>query len=268
MRTHLSLFTGAGGGELAAHLLGWRTIAYVERDDYCQRVLRARMRDGLIPTACIHDDVRHLDGRAYRGAVDIISAAPPCQPWSVAGKRRGAADERNLWPDVARLVREIRPQAFFMEQAARMAAQQYFGKILSDLASCGYDAEWSCLSARDIGAPHKLRDRLWLLAYRPQFPADCGSEKKMGHSNDSGCVEQCRPLAVAAEIACAQRTSECVRWWDTDPADAPAESRVGRVAHGVASRVDRIRALGNGWVPQMAAVAYRGLIKRAVASFS
>lgn len=161
----LSLFSGAGGGLLASRLLGWRTVCYVEREPYCQRVIRARIEDGLLDDAPIWDDVKTFDGRPWRGLVDVISAGFPCQPFSVAGKKRAADDDRNGWPDTIRIIREVRPAFAFLENVPGLlaASHGYFGTLLGALAESGYDAVWDCLSAASCGAPH-IRDRLWVLA--------------------------------------------------------------------------------------------------------
>lgn len=171
----LSLFSGAGGGLLGTKLLGWRAAGYVERDGYCQAVLEARIRDGLLDPAPIFGDVRAFlrDGWAdrYRGLVDVVTAGFPCQPFSVAGKRKACGDERNLWPETAEVLKRVRPAFALLENvpglfSARSAeGRNYFGTVLGDLAALGFDAEWGVLGAADVGAPH-LRKRLWILAYR------------------------------------------------------------------------------------------------------
>lgn len=205
----LSLFSGAGGGLLASkYLLGWRTIGYVEFDDYCQRVLAQRIRDGLLDEAPIFGDIRSFirEGYAgaYQGMVDVVSAGFPCQPFSVAGKRKGRDDDRNMWPATFATIRIIRPRYVFLENVPgllsagqtlilialqkvrqfdlfgarnpnsftgrfirdiiKVVGPRYFGRVLGDLASIGYDAEWTVLGADDVGAPHR-RKRLWILAY-------------------------------------------------------------------------------------------------------
>lgn len=163
----LALFAGAGGGLLGSRLLGWRTVGYVERDDYCQRVLAARIKDGLLYEAPIFGDIRSfLDqgyaGR-YRGVVDVVTAGFPCQPFSCAGKRAGADDERNLWPATAECLRVVRPRFALLENVPGLLTSGYFGRVLGDLAELGYDAEWMVLGADDVGAPHR-RKRLWIVA--------------------------------------------------------------------------------------------------------
>lgn len=159
----LSLFTGAGGGIWGSKLFGWRTVGYVEREPYCQQIIRARIKDGLFDDAPIFSDVRTFDGKLYCNRVDIITAGFPCQPFSAAGKQLGADDERNCWPDTVRIIGEVRPLFALLENVPALLSSEYFGKILSDLSSIGYDAKWCVLSAADEGAPH-LRKRLWILA--------------------------------------------------------------------------------------------------------
>lgn len=169
----ISLFSGAGGGLLASHRLGWRTVCYVEKDSYCQQVIQARIRDGYLDDAPLWDDCATFDGIPWRGRCDVVSAGFPCQPFSVAGSGRAADDERNGWPATIRILREVGPRYAFLENVPGLLAPShgYFGEILRDLAEAGYDARWQVLSAADVGAPH-LRKRLWIVAHangtRPQ----------------------------------------------------------------------------------------------------
>jgi len=161
----LSLFTGAGGGILASrYLLGWRTVGYVEWDKYCQRVLRQRIADGLIDDAPIFGDIREFDGTRWRGVVDIVSAGFPCQPFSVAGQRKAENDERNMWPETIRVIREVQPRWCLLENVAGLLATEYVGTIFRELAESGYDCVWRRLSAAEVGAAHR-RDRLWIVAH-------------------------------------------------------------------------------------------------------
>ena len=165
----LSLFTGAGGGILGTHLLGWRPVGYVEFNDYCQRVLAARIQDGFIPNAPIFGDIRAFlsEGyaEAYQGMVDVVTAGFPCQPFSVAGKQRGEDDPRNMWPATRDTIGIVRPRYALLENVPGLLAQShgYFGTVLGDLAALGYDARWGVLGADDAGAPHR-RKRLWVVA--------------------------------------------------------------------------------------------------------
>jgi DNA (cytosine-5)-methyltransferase 1 len=126
--TELSLFSGAGGGLLGTKILGWQTIGYVEKDKYCQNVLRARIRDGFLDDAPIFSDIRTFDGLQYRERVDIITAGFPCQPFSVAGRRKGSNDDRNMWPDTIRVIREVNPRMAFLENVPGLLGKHgYFG---------------------------------------------------------------------------------------------------------------------------------------------
>ena len=159
----IELCAGDGGGLLANLILGHTTICAVEREPHCQAVLRARQKQSLLPEFPIHDDVRTFDGRPWRGSVDVLSGGIPCQGFSGAGKQLGEFDPRNLWPDALRILKECRAPWFFLENVDRLTSFDYWGVILQDLATAGYDARWCVLSAGDVGAPH-LRKRIWLLA--------------------------------------------------------------------------------------------------------
>ena len=161
----LALFAGAGGGILGGLLLGWRTVCAVELDKYAASVLVARQNDGSLPPFPIWDDIRSFDGRPWRGVVDVISGGFPCQDISCAGKQAGIDGERSgLWREMARILREVRPKFVFVENSPMLVGNG-LARVLSDLAACGYDAVWCCLSAAECGAPHK-RDRVWLKATR------------------------------------------------------------------------------------------------------
>ena len=237
----LALFAGAGGGILGGKLLGLRTVCAVEFASYPRRVLLARQRDGLLPRFPIWDDVRTFDGEPWRGRVDIVSGGFPCQDISAAGKGAGLEGDRSgLWSEMARIVREVRPRFVFVENSP-MLTSRGLGVVLGDLAEMGFDAEWCVLGARDVGAPHQ-RDRIWVLASHPgqiRFDARRPQESLQGPWLDG-----------EASVGDA-------RWRTWAP-----EPELGRVADGVAYRVDRLAALGNGQVPQCAAAAFELLRER------
>tara|TARA_R110002020_G_scaffold306918_1_gene522802 strand:- start:47 stop:811 length:765 start_codon:yes stop_codon:yes gene_type:complete len=231
----LSLFSGAGGGVLGTQLLGWEAIGYVEYNEYCQQVIAQRIEDGCLDNAPIFSDVNAFISEgyadAYKGMVGVISAGFPCQPFSVAGKKAAKDDPRNCWPQTLDIIRRVRPRYCLLENVGGLLSRKhrYFETILKDLAESGYDAWWKIISAAEVGAPHK-RDRLWVVAH-------ASSERLEG-----------RELPIGEEEEYATTGSTC--WWDTEP-------RVGRVAHGMAHRVDRLKALGNGQVPAVAATAFK-----------
>jgi len=171
IHTEMSLFSGYGGFSLGLRLAGLttRTICYVEWDKYCQQVIQARIEDGHLDDAPIWDDIKSFDGRPWCGIVDILSAGFPCQPHSNAGLRKGADDDRNLWPDTLRIIGEVGPGLVILENVPGILVGSdgrppYGGTVVGELAEIGYDAEWRVVSAADAGAPH-LRNRWWLLAY-------------------------------------------------------------------------------------------------------
>ena len=163
----LSLFSGAGGGLLASKILGWRPVGYVEKDEFCQRVIAQRILDGWLPAAPIFGDIRDFlhEGYAteYRGLVDIVTGGVPCQPWSCAGKRQGEVDDRNLWPATIDVLRAVRPRLAFLENVSGFLANAYAKEVLSQITKIGFDARWSCLSAASVGAHHQ-RTRVWIVA--------------------------------------------------------------------------------------------------------
>jgi len=187
----LSLFSGAGGGLLGTYLLGFSPVGYVEFSDYCQRVLKQRIKDGVFPEAPIFGDIKAFIGEgyaeSYTGMVDVITAGFPCQEFSVAGARAGSSGERNMWPETWTAIRTIRPRAVFLENVPGLLTSgveadpdidiSYFGSILADLAEIGYsEIRYCILGADDVGAPHR-RKRLWILGY---------SKRKYAGGNNTG----------------------------------------------------------------------------------
>lgn len=154
----LALCAGIGGLDLGVRLAvpTYRTIAHVELDPYARQCLRG----------WVWDDLKTFDGRPFRGVVDLVTAGFPCQPFSVAGKQLAQEDERHLWPDVARVVREVAPQLVYLENVPGLLVRG-MGDVLGDLADLGFDAEWGVFSAAGSGAPH-LRRRVFILASSPE----------------------------------------------------------------------------------------------------
>ena len=235
----LALFAGAGGGILGGKLLGWRTVCAVEREPYAASVLAARQNDGFLPPFPIWDDVCTFDGRPWRGIVDVVSGGFPCQDISAAGKGAGIDGARSgLWKEMARIVGQVGPRYVFIENSP-MLRTRGLHVVLKDLAEMGYDARWGVLGATHAGSPQH-RHRIWILAHPPgergrgwntcRKDAEDAWQRPENQGND--------PRGVGA--------------WDTEP-------RLGRVAHGVAARVDRLKAIGNGQVPAVAVLAWNVL---------
>ena len=273
--THMSLCSGIGGIDLAAEWTGFRTIAQCETDEYASKVLAKNFKG--VPN--LHDirtvgNERLAEYGIDRGAITVLSAGFPCQPYSLAGKGKGDGDERDLWGEVARCIGEIKPRWFVGENTPGLFAranQRYFKRILADLAALGYSVSWGIWGACDVGAPHQ-RKRVFIVAYADgdgrnaeQFQSgksgetlDKAPKREFGgtgwlyggipDANGYG-VEQ---FGEQKEIEKVRRREDnkrrrakenaIGRWWQTEP-------DVGRVVTRCPHRVDRLRGLGNMVVP-------------------
>jgi DNA (cytosine-5)-methyltransferase 1 len=256
----LDLFSGIGGISLA--LEPWVSpVAYCEIDHYCQGVLLSRMRDGHLTRAPIWDDVRTLQGTELP-AVDIVYGGFPCQDISLAGSRKGLDGERSgLYREVIRLVDELGPTFVFLENVASI--QRHAWRVVQDLAERGYDTRWTTLSAAETGAPH-FRDRWWLLGHRASSnPVGILADPYGGRCEISGEPELSREQGQPGDLS-----FRCREIWDKFNPEATGDGRfywsiepdVGRLANGVPSHVDRLRALGNSVVPYQARAAFRYLM--------
>ena len=257
----LSLFTGAGGGLLGTHLLGWRPVGYVEWDDYCQRVIAARIRDGYLPVAPIFTDVREFaqSGAAdqYRGIADVVTAGFPCQPFSIAGRRQAGDDDRNMWPATADVIRRVRPRHVLLENVPGLLACGYAGTVLGDLAEMGYVGRYGCISAAEAGAPHK-RERWWVVANRggERYGFEEGEVRAGRNTFELGGENMADP--VKARLENGERRSAFGELLGIGASDYrsgdgggfgewPTEPGVGRMVDGLAEGVDKcLAALGNG----------------------
>lgn len=259
----LALFAGAGGGILGGHLLGWRTVCAVEYAAYPASVLLARQNDGVLPPFPVWDDVRTFDGKPWRGVVDVVSGGFPCQDISSAGKGAGIDGARSgLWREMARIVGEVRPRFVFVENSPLLVSRG-LAVVIGDLASLGYDARWMCLSAGECGANHE-RDRLWIVACNTDSNGESGrsvNDEAQGmpgicagndaDSNLSQCEGGSLPIGVQQEYAYPGDSL----WWKDKP-------DIHRMDDGMADWVDRLKAIGNGQVPRVAATAFSILSSR------
>jgi len=240
----LALFAGAGGGLLGSRLLGWKTICYVEHNLYRVEVLKARIRDGYLNDAPIWDDVRTFDGHPWAGLVDVVTAGFPCQPFAIGSKKLGDDDDRNMWPDTIRIIGEVKPPFVFLENSTELLLVQkekkpYITRILGELASVGYVGWWGCLSAASVGADHK-RKRLWIVANA----SEPGRKIILRHNvgNSATCHAQIAAKAITLDAV-----------WNRL---ARLEKRLGEpsvfgIDDGMAHRVDRLAAIGDGQVPEV-----------------
>lgn len=229
----LSLFTGAGGGVLGTHhLLGWSTCGYVEWNEYCQRVIAARIKDGYLTEAPIFTNVREFvqSGAAeqYRGIADVVTGGFPCQPFSTAARGRNNAED--LWPWMLRVISAVQPRYVFAENVA--GSRPVWDGVRRDLETQGYSVRGPLrLGSSDVGGPD-IGSRFWLVA-----EADANSQPVRAVNDEAPRM----PESFGAGD-----------WWRTDP-------RTLGVADGVANRMDRLKALGNGQVPAVAASAWQVL---------
>jgi len=222
----LDLFSGIGGFSLGLRMAGgFETVQFCEIDPYCQKVLAKNF-----PGVPIHDDIRSF--RPAPGSADLICGGFPCQDISSIGKNAGIDGERSgLWRELHRVISNVRPRYCIVENVAALLSRG-LGRVLGDLAEIRYDAEWHCIPASHIGAPHR-RDRVWIVAY----PAIQGLER---------CDE--RPK------------SRLLPLYQLSPLHAKADfphqlsaSAIHGSGHGIPHRVDRLRGLGNAVVPQVVA---------------
>ena len=162
MLKHGSLFSGIGGFDLAAEWMGWENVFHCEWNEFGKRVLNYYW-----PNAVSYDDITKTDFTIHRGTIDILTGGLPCQPYSVAGKRKGKEDERHLWPQMLRAIREIQPRYVVGENVAGLISWNgglVFHEVQTDLENEGYEVWPFILPAASVNAPHK-RERVWFIAY-------------------------------------------------------------------------------------------------------
>ena len=292
--THLDLFSGIGGFAIAAQACGYTTIGFCEREPYAQQILKERFAAVLadademrrqaarpkLETArtqqcrrpTLHGDIFTLNGADYAG-VDLLTGGFPCQPFSVAGKRRGAADDRAIWPEMLRVIREAKPAWIIGENVAGIVSME-LDNILSDLEALGYSAWPLVIPACAVDARHR-RDRVWIVAHAiglresqssGSFADERGragnqgedvadAEGFRGNGNFTATIQGEQPRQMHAESINAP--SAFCEW--RDEGEWFAESGMGRVAHGIPHRAHRLRGLGNAIVPQVAEEIIRAI---------
>lgn len=278
--THLSLFSGIGGLDLAAEWAGFESVGQCEFADYPTRVLEKHWPD--VPR---WRDIRTLTGGSFcertgLHTVDVISGGFPCQPFSVAGKQRGEEDDRYLWPEMVRVISELRPTWVIGENVAGII-NMALDKVLFDLEGQGYTTRTFLIPAAGVNAPQQ-RYRTAIVAYteghdqgglcirtEQKIPGSCCSSKdvadpyslrwskqenwesdnnKKWHNTAQKQSRRAKLdefMSSCKTIPCSSRRGETdgTRQWAVEP-------NVGRVANGVSHRVDRLRCLGNSVVPQ------------------
>lgn len=258
-----SLFTGIGGIDLGLERSGMEIKWQVENDEYCTHVLEKHW-----PTVRRFTDVRELSGSSLE-TVDVICGGFPCQPVSTAGQRKAQADPRWLWPEFARLVDELRPEYVIVENVPGLYSAGG-AEVVLDLTSLGFDAEWHNLLASAFGAPHQ-RERFVLVGYaneqgleRRRAKRKLGEPGEKGHPRGASANEMANSDSIRLRR---ERFAQHTRFYGESRSfpDGRGEGRwrdgasdwwavepdMGRVAHGVPRRMDRLKGLGNSVVPQM-----------------
>ena len=293
--THFSLCSGIGGLDLAAEWAGFETIGQCEIDEYASRVLAKNFK-GVKNYGDIRTITAERLGRdgITGGGITVLSAGFPCQPYSLAGKGLGDGDSRDLWGEVARILREVRPKWFVGENTPGLFArsnQRFFRRVIDDITENGYSVSWSIWGACDVGAPHQ-RDRVFIVGRN----ADCDDEKEeralsggfeSAHAagdnrnfpyavskrfskneiqhgefaegwrsadEDEKEAERVQFARVCSGVPKRRREADGAEWWKAEPG-------VGRVVARISNRVDRLRCLGNAVVPYQALPIFEAIAK-------
>ena len=287
--THASLFSGIGGAELAASWLGWDNVFHCEIQEFQRKVL-----EYWFPNSISYEDITKTDFSRWRGHIDVLTGGFPCQPFSVAGKRKGAEDNRYLWTEMLRAIRQIQPTWVVGENVAGLLSMVQPGKaikvgraddlfdenfiyrteqqftidaICEDLGHAGYSVQPIVIPACAIGAPHR-RDRVWIVAhtdsnrqrgrtYKQIIEQKCNRATNIGN----GCKNE-----SVANTQCSG-TDSPQGWWRNFPTQSPVCSRNDGLPFRVADltisfpkwRSKSIEALGNAWVPQVAYEIFKSI---------
>ena len=287
----LDLFSGIAGFSYAAEKIvgGYKTTQFVEKDSYCQSVIRKNF-----PNTPIHDDIRTFTAKP--GQFDVFTIGFPCQDLSVAGKQRGINDKTRsgLFYESIRLLREVRPRFALFENVRNLLSHekgQTFQEVLFQIAKAGYDAEWSVISARDLGACH-LRERIWIVAYTNDYGSSTSKrirvddktnsitqegQNKTSKSERSSNPRDSRTFQQTSETSNTSNTNSSRTQSNSEGLEEPiwkhaflnskerrtlspdwtgyvSEPSLCRGDDGLRGRVARIKAMGNSIVPQCAAV--------------
>jgi len=280
MMNVLDLFSGIGGFSLGLESTGFfKTIAFVEKDRFCQKVLQKNF-----PNVPIEDEIRNVKGSRYQA--DVVTGGFPCQPFSIAGKRKGTDDDRYLWDETLRVVAETKPKWFVgenVEGIVNINNGTVLQQIQKDLESEGFQVQCLVIPASGVGAWHQ-RKRVWIVAYSDKFRCTQHNETKKekfewrsktsfmsSSSQDVSNSDKERIFSTKTTrnngknekksfneyiggCSSTYRGKIIQNYWATEP-------NVGRVAHGIPNRVDRIKSLGNAIVPQIAYEIGQAILK-------
>ena len=283
----LSLCSGVGGLELGLHIAEpeYRTVCYVEREAFAASNLVARMEDKALDHAPVWSDLRSFDGHPWRGKIHILSAGYPCQPFSSAGRRKGKADPRHLWPEVARIGKECDAEWIWCENVEGHL-DRGFDEVAGELQSMGFSVKAGLFSAAEVGASH-LRRRLFILAHSNSRPVrksrgisvllgkrsevtSCGGSERQASCNHECFEDLGGHVGIHEGVGAVSDRSTAVPLFAPAPCDLKAWKQVLSrrmdlqpqffgLDDGVANRMDRARSAGNGVVSLAAAYAYVSL---------
>jgi DNA (cytosine-5)-methyltransferase 1 len=236
---HGSLFTGIGGFDLAAQWMGWENVFQVEWDGFCQKVLAKNF-----PNVKRYGDIKEFDGTKYRGLIDIISGGFPCQPYSLAGKRKGKADDRHLWPEMLRIIGEVQPGWVVGENVSGIinwSGGLVFHEVQTDLEAKGYEIFPVILPAISVNAPHK-RERIWFIAYSKSRRLETSNEQYREINKNNRTISSSFNTDITTGRLFRSRNYKQIRR-----------------GNGVSNWMDRLKGLGNAIVPQVAFQIFKAI---------
>ena len=258
----LDTFSGIGGFSYAAERIvgGFETVAFVEREPYCQQILHKHW-----PSVPIYDDITTFNPEPY--SADVVCGGFPCQDISTAGKQAGIKQgtRSGLFYELIRVIRLVQPKYVVLENVSAILANG-LDTVLGELAEAGFDAEWACIPASAVGACHQ-RDRWWLVAYAPQLLSDGGSSEQpehIGQSSRSKLSMAQSGNSHSESLSASHATSPRLeRRWPSGSTTHRLSPDWGGYASkpvlhagddGLSDRVAKLKAIGNAVVPQVAAI--------------
>ena len=258
----LDLFSGIGGFSIGLERAGMQTVAFCEIDAHARKVLNKRW-----PSIPVFTDVTTLTKEQINDQIDVLAGGFPCQDISTAGRGAGLSGSRSgLWFEFHRLINEIRPRYAIIENVAALR-RRGLGEVLRSLAEIGYDAEWHCIPASALGAPHQ-RDRIWIIAYLANTSSGRRSGQREWQMEQQGRTETVGAGSAMADTYSAHSEGSRLSsrayaqyadivgkgWWEAEPT-------VGRVANGLPGQSHRLKQLGNAVVPQIPELIGRAIME-------
>lgn len=280
--SHGSLFSGIGGFDLASQWMGWNNVFQCEKDEWCRKVLEKNF-----PNTKRFEDIKEFNAKEYNGTIDVISGGFPCQPFSVAGQRKGKEDDRYLWAEMLRIIGEVQPKFVVGENVTGIIGMA-LDTVLSDLEAQNYTTETYIIPACSKNAWHR-RDRVWIVAYSNSIrwqneQKENGQPLHNGNGNgktkEQSRGKQQRRTGEPGDIFSDTTSQRQQRQGErskrssnkeegkrqTNNAFAnginnqwTVEPELGRVANGIPDRLDRLKGLGNAIVPQVAYEIFRSI---------